>query len=223
MAKPFIEIPHEQLFALAGTADGADRIIRYVHSARRAGRPELAADALIVLISAQEWIVRGYVKKGIPDEEVDDVTAGAIEALARAVHANPPEATNIPHLRAWIRVIVERYRAGFYRKKSEQVRMKETISVEYAFEDTGKGFNPDEDAEDPAYESIAYMEIVQKHFDNLSEDHRVVIGYSVFGNMTSKEVSDILAEKHGLDFKPNNIDQIASRFRRNCRGDLEEQ
>ena len=222
MAKPFIEIPHEQLFAIVGTDEGNARIIRYVHAARRAGRPDLAADALIILIAAEEWVIRGYVKRGLPDEEVEEATLGAIEELAKSVHANPPEATNIAHLRKWMSVVIARYTAGIYRNKGERTRM-ESASLDYAYEDGESQFNRKGGIEEPGYESVAYMEIVQKHFDDLSEDHQVVISYSVFGNLSSKEVSDLLAHKHGLVFKPNNIDKIASRFRRNCQDDLEEQ
>lgn len=223
MAKPFIEISHEQLFALSGDDEGAARIIRYVHAARLAGRADIAADALIVLILAQEKIIRGYVWDSLPPAELDEVTGGAIEALIKAVHANPPEATNIAHLRAWMRVIVTRYCAGLYRTKGERIRMTMTHSIDGTYDDGEPVIDHEHGERDRGYESVEYMEIVERQLDGLSEEHRIVIGYSVFANMSSKEVADILADQHGLDFQPNNIDQIASRFRRNCQGDVEEQ
>lgn len=223
MAKPFIEISREQLFVLAGEDKEAGRVIRYVHSARLAGRPDLAADALIAVISAQEKIIRGYAGRKLPASEVDDATAGAIEVLIEAVHRNPPEAVNIAQLRGWMRTIVTRYCAGIYRTQGERIRMTQTASIDGTYDDGSPVIDTEHGELDNGYEHIEYMEIVERHLELLSDDHRMVIRYSVFMDMTSREVAEVLAEEHDLTFQPNNIDQIASRFRRNCQGDIEEQ
>jgi RNA polymerase sigma factor (sigma-70 family) len=223
MAKPFIEIPQEQLFALADKDEGVERVIRYIHEARRAGRPDLAADAVIALITSQEKIIRGYAGKKLPASEVDDATAGAIEVLVKAVHRNPPESVNIAQLRGWMRTIVNRYCDGIFRTQSERIRMKQTHSIDGTYDDGTPVIDTEHGELDNGYEHIEYMEIVERQLELLSDDHRIVIRYSVFMDMTSKEVAEVLADEHDLTFQPNNIDQIASRFRRNCQGDIEEQ
>ena len=208
--------------AWASDDEGVARIIRYVHAARLAGRADLAAEALIILITAQENVVRGYVGMTIPKREVDDVLDGALVNLVEAVHDNPPKATNIAHLRAWMKQVVYFHCAGVYRDKREQWR-RSLESTDASYDDGTPESGRKWGREDYGFESVEYMEIVERHLDGLSEEHRIVIGYSVFAGMSSKEVCEILERQHGYDFKPNNIDQIAGRFRRKCQGDLEEQ
>lgn len=222
MAKPFIEITQEQLLAWSQDEEGIERLLRYVHGAREAGRPDLAADALVILLTTQEKIVRGYVSRTIPKQEVDEVTGSALVELVESIHDNPPEAVNLNQLRGWVSVVVYRHCAGIYRTRQEEWR-RSLASLDEEYANGGSIYEAQAGNPDFGYDLSDYMDIVMTNLEDLSDEHRLVIGYSVFAEMPSKEVCEVLAEVHGLTYTPNNIDQIAGRFRRKCRSDLEEQ
>ena len=222
MPKPFIEITEEQLLAWSQDEEGIKRLLRYVHGARQAGRPELAAGALTILLISQEKIVRGYVGRTIPRQEVEEVTGSALVELVESIHDNPPEAVNLTQLRGWMSVVVYRHCAGIYRTRQEEFR-RSLASLDEEYADGGSLYEARAGNPDFGYDLSDYMDVVARNLEDLSDEHRLVIGYSVFADMPSKEVAEVLAERHDLDFTPNNIDQIAGRFRRKCRSDLEEQ
>ena len=222
MSKPFKEIPPEQLLEWTKSREGIERLLRYVQRARQAGRLDLAADALIILLSSQERIVRGYVKKTMPSQDAYEVSGSAMLELLESIHANPPEALSLAHFRGWMKVVVYRHCSGIYRTRKDEWR-RSLASLDEEYGDGGAVYASSASESDFGYEQAEYMDIVLRNLEKLSEEHRLVVGYRVFADMPSSEVCEVLAEQHGHDFTPNNIDQIAGRFRRKCRSDLEEQ
>jgi DNA-directed RNA polymerase specialized sigma24 family protein len=218
MTPPFTRMGEPELQELARR--DPDRLIAQIHGARLAGEEEAAATATIILVLTLERFIRSVVADHVRSWEIDEVSDGATIELVRAVRDNPPELGSSVQLRVWTRQIVFRYCAGVTRKGETEFlrRMKSTNAT---YEDGSLKNDPE--ADDYGFEFAEYRQIVDRQLDLLNDDHRIIVEMRLIERAPSKEVSQRLKDDHGLTYNPNTIDQVASRFRKACAEDLEEQ
>lgn len=189
------------------------RQIAYVHGARAAGDIATATRALQVLAWSYENIVRGMVAKKVPAHRVDDATDHCVAELARAIVNNPPGAVNEAHTRGWMASVVRNQITTWWRKNGKH---EHPISLD-------KLADPDSDARpwevastERGYDAAGYLQIIDRVYRQLNEQHQRIVTLRVFEDRPSDEVADILLAERGGTLKPNTIDQVASRFRRAC-------
>ena len=219
MPLPFREISDEQL--ADWLADDPERVVRYVHRARLAGNDEAAWRASTILIDSYKPLIWGWCDRKMPRFEVDEAADGAYVKVIKALRDNPPEMVNQAQLRGWVRSIVYKHCAGLYRDGREEARRK-SKSIDWAYEDGNPASDKYLETEEVGFDFVEHKEIVERNFAELNEEHQLVITYSVYNDLQSNDVCEILLEEHGLEYKANNIDQIAGRFRKKCLGDVGE-
>jgi DNA-directed RNA polymerase specialized sigma24 family protein len=218
MTPPFTRMSEPELQELARR--DPDRLIAQIHSARLSGEEEQATAATIILVLTLERFIRAVVADHVRPWEIDEVSDGAALELVRSVRDNPPELGSQVQLRVWARQIVFRHCAGVTRKgETEFLRKMKSTNATY---DDGSLKN-DPEADDYGFEFAEYRQIVDRQLDLLNDDHRIIVELRVIERSPSKEVSERLKDEHGLTYNPNTIDQVASRFRKACAEDLEEQ
>ena len=219
MAIPFKELPDHEL--ALWLEQNPDKLVQYVHRARLAGNPEAAWRAATVLVDSYMALIYEWTRKKMPPREVEEAADGAYVKVMEALRDNPPEMVNQNQLRGWVRTIVYLHCAGLYRDPKEESR-RSSRSADWSYEDGNLAMEKFLCVDDHGFEFAEYKEIVQRNFEELSDEHQLVINYSVFADLQSKDVCEILLEEHGLEYQPNNIDQIAGRFRKKCLGDVED-
>ena len=218
MPAPFPKMSEPELQELARR--DPDRLIAQIHAARLAGEDEYATTATIILVLSLERFIRATVLKHVHKHELEEVADGVTIELVKAVRDNPPELGSQVQLRVWVRQIVFRYCAGLTRKGQHQF-LREMWSTDETYEDGNRKNEPE--ADDFGFEFLEYREVVDRQLELLNGDHRIIVEMRLIERAPSKEVSERLRQDHGLSYNPNTIDQIASRFRKACFGDLEEQ
>lgn len=218
MPAPFRKISEPELQELA--LRDPDQLIAQIHAARLAGEDDYATSATIILVLSLERFIRATALKYVRKHELDEVADGAALELVRAVRDNPPELGSQVQLRVWVRQIVFRYCAGLTRKGQHQF-LRDMWSTDDTYEDGSRRNEPE--ADDAGFEFLEYREVVDRQLDLLNGDHRIIVELRLIERAPSKEVAERLRQEHGLTYNPNTIDQIASRFRKACFGDLEEQ
>lgn len=211
MTPPFRHISNEAFSELC--AADPEKAIAYIRGALHAGEVEAGQQATQVLVFLQSNLIRAVVSKNVRSDLLDEVCDGASLKAVEAVLANPPELANLKQLRGWLAIIARRHVASVARDGREQIR-REAYSLNY---DEGDDHDPiDLETVERGYEMVAYREIIDARYELLSDEHRVVVDLRIFLDLPSKEVVAILLSDCGWDYKPNNVDQIARRFRDEC-------
>jgi hypothetical protein len=218
MLTPFTRMSEPELQELARR--DPDRLIAHIHGARLAGEEEAATAATIIMVLTLERFIRATVADHVRPWEIDEISDGAALELVRSVRDNPPELGSAVQLRVWARQVVFRFCAGITRKgQTEFMRTMKSTNATY---DDGSLKN-DPEADDIGFEFAEYRQIVDRQLELLNDDHRIIVEMRLIERAPSKEVSQRLKDDHGLTYNPNTIDQVASRFRKACADDLEEQ
>jgi RNA polymerase sigma factor (sigma-70 family) len=195
--------PDHELSALDDEA-----LITYVREAREASDRAAARRGLMVLVCGYERDVQRRLSTRLPPHAVDDV---AHDALVRAIAA-AFDGTSVGEFRSWLHTIVDRSAADFFRRAGR--RPKETLlPSEHTGEDDVWGAEPFQESETGAVELRIITEEVMATF---SEKHRQVTKLHIFGALPASEVCDRI---DGMS--PDNVAQIASRFRAKLRARLE--
>ena len=220
MASPFKEISDHEL--ALWLEQNPDKLVQYVHRARMAGNPDAAWRAATILVDSYQSLIYKWAEKKMPGTEVEEAANGAYVKVIEALRDNPPELVNQNQLRGWVRTIVYLHCAGLYRDPREESR-RSARSADWRYEDGNPAMERFISVSDHGFEFAEYKEIVQRNFEALSDEHQLVVNYSVFADLQSADVCEILLGEHGLEYQPNNIDQIAGRFRKKCLGELEDQ
>jgi RNA polymerase sigma factor (sigma-70 family) len=184
-----------------------DALIRYIRRARDAGEPAASRTALGILVDGYAPIVRARLTMRVPREVVDDLTG---EVLLRAI-SSAFDGSSIGQFRNWLNTIIVRTAADHFRGAERRIS---TIPLE-----------PDRDDDDraPAREPSVQSEsgavqlriVVQDVLQTFNDTHRQVIELHVFQQLTAAEVCDRI---DGM--QPDNVAQIASRFRSRLRHEL---
>jgi RNA polymerase sigma factor (sigma-70 family) len=186
----------------------ADALVTYGCAARQAGDDVASRGALAVLVYGLERSVAYRVKLAVPVDAVDEVTH---DILVRAIGA-AFDGTSVGQFRNWLNTIVKRGIADCHRRAGR--RPKETLlPSEHDGNDEVWGAEPSSDGEAGAVEVRIIVDEVLAGFNDV---HRAVIDLHVFHDLSAPEVCDRI---DGMSVA--NVAQIASRFRRQLRDELE--
>lgn len=185
-----------------------EAIIAYIRAASDAGELEAAQRALAIAVWGNEANVRRRMALRVPAWAVEEC---AHEALARAFGSSFA-GSSVGEFRSWLSTIVDRTAADFYRRADR--RPKEApLPDEHADEDevwrSEIGFDGGEGA---AEVRIVMAEVL----DDMKAEHREVVLLHVIAGHPAQDV----CERVG-GMQPDNVAQIASRFRRTLRAALD--
>jgi RNA polymerase sigma factor (sigma-70 family) len=198
----FKQLPEHELATLSD-----DALIAYFRDAHSAGANDAARHALAVLVYGYAGIVERRMALLLPPQAVQDA---AHDALVRAVAA-AFDGTSVGEFRSWLGTIVKRTAVDWYRRR-ERRPSEARLPGEHPSEE-GSAFEPAVDSEAGAVELGMVVEDVMS---TMSGAHREVIELHVFQDLPASEVC---ARIDGMS--PDNVAQIASRFRKRVKGALE--
>ncbi len=157
----------------------------------RTAGDESARTALAILVYGHWHNVARRVSLKVPSDAVEDVTG---EVLVSAIQA-AFDGSSIGEFAVWLRTITARRIADFHRRP---------VARTVPFEDL--------ELEAPGDGLILVSDAVDRVLGRLSDSHRQVVELVVFEGRSAGEVSGISAA---------NVHQIASRFRRALREELD--
>jgi RNA polymerase sigma factor (sigma-70 family) len=186
-----------------------EKLIAYLRAASAAGEHAAAKRALAILVYGHAANVERRLLLRMPRWAVQEC---AHDALVRAI-ASAFDGTSNGEFHSWLNTITDRAAVDWFRRRER--RPKETLlPSEHAGEDDVWGEEPATASEAGAVElQLILEEIVAE----LSPRHRQVIELHVLEGMPAAETCE-----HVDGMSPDNVAQIASRFRRRLRGTLEE-
>ncbi len=219
MPTPYRPLSEEAFYDLA--VSDPERAIAHIHGALHAGDHQRGERATQLLAYGEIVLIRSVVSKNVRPDLVDEVADGALVKVVAAVLANPPELVNLKQFRGWIAVIAKRHVASIARDKREQLR-RDAISLNYDESDEQPGKPDEPESVEIGYEIISDVDLIRSQYDCRSDDHRLIIYMRIELDFPSKDVVEILASEYGLEYSANNVDQIARRFRDDCRGAREQ-
>ena len=211
MAKRFRVLSESRLAELEPPA-----VLAYVHAARAADDVAAAGLALQLLMWRHRRLIRMLVAGKVPEHRVEEATDFCLTECAAAVVRNPPEAQNGPHFRGWLASVVHNQIVSWWRRNA---RHEDQWSLDAATPGEEEGATWDVPTIEGGYAVVEYGAVVDRQLDRLSETHRRVVELRVFDGLPSREVAERMLADHEQRVTPTNIDQIASRFRRDCRAD----
>ena len=190
-------------------------LLAYVHAARATGDLEAAALALQLLIWRHRRLIRALAAAKVPEYRVDEASDFCLTQCAAAIVRNPPDAQNERHFRGWLASVVHNQVVSWWRRNA---RHEDVWSLDAAARGED-GPSWDVPAIESGYAVAEYGDVIERQLDRLSETHRRVVELRVFDGLPSREAADRMLADYGERVTPTNIDQIASRFRRDCRAD----
>ena len=214
MPTPYRPLSDEAFYDLV--VSDPDRAIAHIHRALHAGDLQGGERATQILAFGQVRLIKTVVSKNVRADLVDEVADGALERVVAAVLANPPELLNFKQFCGWVARISKCHVASIARDKREQLR-RDAITIDVEPSDEQPGKRPELESIEAGYETIGDLDLIREQYDCRSEDHRLIVFMRVELGFSSKEVVEILASEYGLEYTPNNVDQIARRFRDDCR------
>jgi DNA-directed RNA polymerase specialized sigma24 family protein len=173
-----------------------DALIDYMRRARGAGHPT-AGLALAILVYGHWANVERRIRLKVPEAHVEDLTGDVIaDAIASAF-----DGSSVGEFVSWLSTITRRAIADFYRRGAGQMRFEE----------------PAVEPEAPSEEgAVEVRDAIERVMSTLREDHRRVVDIIVFADGTAAD-----AARHVPGISTDNAHQIASRFRRAVRAELE--
>lgn len=177
-----------------------DALIAHVRAARAAGDLAQARAALGVLVYGHWSRVQRRVKIRVPKEHVEDVTGEVIQAAVQsAFDGDSPQ-----EFLSWLNTITDRRIADFHRRNQ---RTPATVAVSDGHGDGG--------APEPATPSHAALvetnDVIERALEAMNPVHARVAEAHVILGAPAREV----AADTGVS--PDNVAQIAARFRRRLR------
>lgn len=186
-----------------------EKLIAYVREASSAGDPVAARRALAILVYGHAANVERRMALRMPRWAAQDA---AHDALVRAVMA-AFDGTSEGEFHNWLNTIIDRTAADWFRRRDR--RPKESLlPSEHAGDDEVWGEEPASASEAGAVE---LQLIVEEIVAGLSPQHRRVIELHVLDGHSAVETCERM---DGMS--PDNVAQIASRFRKRLRDTLEE-
>jgi len=186
-----------------------DALITYLREASDAGEHEAGKRALAILIYGHAANVERRMGFKIPRHAVEEA---AHEALVSAV-ASAFDGTSQGEFRSWLNTITDRTAVNWFRRRDR--RPQETLlPSEHSGDEEVWGEEPASASETGAVELRLILEEVMAE---LSPDHRRVIELHVLDGLPAAETCE-----HIDGMSPDNVAQIAFRFRRRLREVLEE-
>jgi RNA polymerase sigma factor (sigma-70 family) len=199
----FRPLPDDELHRLS---DGD--LIAYIRESRDHGDLIGARRGLMFLVYGYERDVKRRLSIKVPGRAIEDL---AHDALVRAIAA-AFDGSSVGEFRSWLHTIVDRTAADYYRRAQRRPK-EEPLPSEHAGEDDVWGDEPAVASESGAVELRI---VVDEVLESFNDKHRLVIELHVFGGLQAGEVCDRI---DGMS--EDNVAQIASRFRRRLRDQLE--
>jgi DNA-directed RNA polymerase specialized sigma24 family protein len=157
----------------------------------RRARGESARTALAVLVYGHWHNVARRVALKVPPTAVDDVTADVLVSSIQSAF----DGQSTGEFVVWLRTITARRIADYLRRP-----VARTVPLD------------DVELEAPSEGVVAVQDAVERVLDRFSEEHRRVVEQVVFEGRPASEVDGVSAA---------NVHQIASRFRRALREELD--
>ena len=212
-AMTFKERPEHELALLSD-----EELIAYVVAARNAGRLDEARNALSIFafrrLDDLTW--RALQKVGSREDAEElamDTIRGVLESAFSGVSAG--EAVNL------MKTILARRIADFYRDR-ERKPPPDALPEE---QDDDERRAPDVAVTEDDKGEVFVRDAIDRERASLRPDHRLVVKLKVFQKYSSKETADLVNQEFpNLDtpMTDQNVDQIATRFRRVMRKELED-
>ena len=210
---PFRERPEHELANLPD-----EELIAYVVAAREAGRVDAAKKALAIFAFGRfDMLVYRALKtvgnrddaEEIASETIKDVLKSAFEGVS------PGEAVNL------MKTILSRRIADYHDARS---RKPPPVALPEESDDD-EHWAPDA-ATSPDDKGVIFLQdLIDRALESLRPDHRLVVELKVFQKYSSKETADLVNQKFpNLDtpMTDQNVDQIATRFRKELREELDD-
>lgn len=181
-----------------------DALIAYIRHGRAAGDGAAAARALAIVVFGHWRNVERRVAMKVPREHVEDVTSAiVVSAISSAF-----DGTSVGEFLGWLATITRRRIADFHRRRGP-----ETVPLAAGSNTEARvGTEPEAPSEE------GYVEVqdaIERVLARLSAKHRRAVELRIFAQRPSAEVA---ASLPGMSV--DNVDQIASRFRRALRREL---
>jgi DNA-directed RNA polymerase specialized sigma24 family protein len=178
------------------------QLIEHMRRARAAGRPDAVKPALAVLVFGYWDNVARRVALKVPFQDVEDVTAIAIEAAI----ASAFDGQSVGEFVNWLHRIVDRRGIADYHRRKEGKPELDRLPTEHLGDDEVWG---DEPSVDFAGDTVDALEALRRAYRELRPDHRDVVDLYVFGPASAREAAEQVPE-----MTEANVHQIASRFQR---------
>jgi RNA polymerase sigma factor (sigma-70 family) len=196
-----------------------EELIAYAVAAREAGDEDAMQNALAVIANRRLDDLTRRAKLKVPAVEAEDI---AMQALADAVLARF-EGTSVGEFVKLTHTILSRRIADFYDKKG---RSPDTVPLpeENRDQDESHGGRDAAVMADPAG-AVEVQSAVDQARAELDERHRRVVDLYVFEDRGAQEVADQVNFEfpdHNPEMTVDNVQQIASRFRKRLRELLED-
>jgi RNA polymerase sigma factor (sigma-70 family) len=186
-----------------------EKLISYLRDAAAAGAHDAAKRALAILVYGHAANVERRMRLRMPSYAAQDA---AHDALVRAI-ASAFDGTSEGEFHSWLNTITDRTAADWFRRRDR--RPSETpLPSEHAGDDDVWGEEPAAASEAGAVELQLILEGIVAE---LNPQHRRVIELHVLDGLTAAETCEQI---DGMS--PDNVAQIASRFRKRLRHTLEE-
>jgi len=198
VVRDFVQKPDHELERLDD-----DALILYVREARAAGDRDAAGQAIAILVYGHWRNVERRVAMKIPSQHVEDVTGDVIISAIQSAF----DGASVGEFVVWLATITRRRIADFHRRPRVETAPLGGESRERP------GVEPVAPSEEG---SVEIQDAIDRVLARLSEAHRDVVERRVFAQLPSAEVAAGVAS-----MTVANVDQIASRFRRALRAELE--
>lgn len=176
-----------------------------MREARTAGRPEAVKRALAVLVFGYWGDAMRRVAMKVPSQDVEDVTAVAIEAAI----ASAFDGVSVGEFVNWLHRIVDRRGIADYHRRKEGRPEHEPLPTEHLGEDEVWG---DEPSEAFAGDTVDALRALRRAHRELRPDHQAVVDRYVFGPASARDAAEGVP-----GMTEANVHQIASRFERRVR------
>ena len=186
-----------------------EKLIAYLRAASRAGDHQAAKRALAFLVYCHAANVERRMLLKMPRFAAQDA---AHEALVRAI-TSAFDGTSEGEFHSWLNTITDRTAVDWFRRR-ERRPDERPLPSEHTREEEVWGEEPASASEAGAVELRLVLEELMAE---LSPQHRQVIELHVFDGHSAVETCERVEE-----MSPDNVAQIASRFRKRLREVLEE-
>lgn len=196
---------------------GDDELIAYLVAARNAGRGDEARKALgHFAFRRLDDLTRRALLKVERREDAEDLAMQTIKDVLEAAFegTSPGEAVNL------MKRILSRRIADFYRER-ERKPPPGALPEESGDPDS---WQPDAAVSKDDKGQVLVQDAIDREYDRLSAVHRRAIDLRVFEDLPSQEAADLVNQEFPDANPPmsaQNVDQIASRFRKALRGELD--
>lgn len=177
-----------------------EELIAHIRAARDAGRADALRLGLAVLVFGYMDIVTQRVRLKVPEEDVDDVAAIAMESAIGSAF----DGRSTGEFRAWLHRIVDRRVADYYRRRKGKPKL-ERLPTEHLGEEERSGDEPAEDFD----EAIDAKRAFRQTYEELSDEHRNVVDLYVLGPCSAAEAAHRIP-----GMTEANVHQIGSRFQK---------